>query len=70
MAQKRRHEAVVYRARQPLGEGHCESFNGKLCDECLNEEIFYSLKEALVVISMWRKYSNTVRPHSSLGSID
>lgn len=29
--------------------------NGKLRDECLNGEIFYSLKEAQVVIEMWRK---------------
>jgi hypothetical protein len=38
-----------------------------LCDECLNEEIFYSLKEARVVIEMWRKHYNTIRPHSALG---
>jgi transposase InsO family protein len=30
-------------------------------------EIFYSPKEAQVVIEMWRKHYNTVRPHSSLG---
>ena len=27
--------------------GYCESFNGKLRDEYLNGEIFYSLKEAM-----------------------
>jgi hypothetical protein len=42
------HCASLYRARQ------CESFNGKLCDECLNREIFYSLEEAEVVIEQWR----------------
>ena len=47
--------------------GYCESFNGKLRDECLNGEIFYSLREAQVVIEMWRTHYNTVRPHSSLG---
>ena len=36
-------------------------------DELLNGEIFYSLKEDQVLIEMWRKYYNTVRPHSSLG---
>jgi hypothetical protein len=36
--------------------------NGKLRDECLNGEIFYSLKEAQVVIEMWRKHYNTLRP--------
>ena len=50
----------------PWENGYCESFNGKLRDECLNGEIFYSLKEATVVIEQWRKHYNTVRPHSSL----
>jgi transposase InsO family protein len=49
-----------------MGNGYCESFNGKLRDECLNGEIFYSLKEATVVIEQWRKQYNTIRPHSSL----
>jgi putative transposase len=51
----------------PWENGYCESFNGKLRDECLNGEIFYSLKEAQVVIEMWRKHYNTIRPHSALG---
>ena len=50
----------------PWENGYCESFNGKLRDECLNGEIFYSLKEATVVIEQWRKQYNTIRPHSSL----
>ncbi|ARP98034.1 hypothetical protein CAK95_02280 [Pseudorhodoplanes sinuspersici] len=51
----------------PWENGYCESFNGKLRDECLNQEIFYSLKEARVVFEQWRNQYNTVRPHSSLG---
>ena len=51
----------------PWENGYCESFNGKLQDECLKGEIFYSLKEAQVVIERWRVHYNTVRPHSSLG---
>jgi len=51
----------------PWENGYCESFNGKLRDELLNGEIFYSLKEAQTVIEQWRKHYNTVRPHSSLG---
>jgi transposase InsO family protein len=51
----------------PWENGYCESFNGKLRDECLNGEIFYSLKEAQVVIEQWRVQYNTIRPHSSLG---
>ncbi len=51
----------------PWENGYCESFNGKLRDECLNQEIFYSLKEAQVVVELWRTQYNTTRPHSSLG---
>jgi putative transposase len=51
----------------PWENGYCENFNGKLRDECLNGEIFYSLKEARVVIEKWRVLYNTLRPHSALG---
>jgi transposase InsO family protein len=51
----------------PWENGFIESFNGKMRDELLAREIFYSLKEAQVLIEMWRKHYNTVRPHSSLG---
>jgi putative transposase len=51
----------------PWENGYCESFNGKLRDELLNGEIFYSLKEAQAVIETWRIHYNTRRPHSSLG---
>jgi putative transposase len=51
----------------PWDDGYCESFNGKLRDECLNQEILYSLKEAQVVVELWRTQYNTTRPHSSLG---
>jgi putative transposase len=51
----------------PWENGYCESFNGKLRDECLNGEIFYSLKEAQTVIERWRVEYNTRRPHSALG---
>ncbi len=51
----------------PWGNGYCESFNSKLRDELLNGEIFYTLKEAQIVIENGRRYYNTIRPHSSLG---
>ena len=51
----------------PWENGYCESFNGKLRDECLNTEIFYTLKEAQVLIEQWRRFYNTERPHISLG---
>lgn len=51
----------------PWENGYCESFNSKLRDELLNGEIFYSLKEAQVLIEWWRRHYNRLRPHSSLG---
>jgi len=51
----------------PWENGYVESFNGKLRDELLNREIFYTLHEARVLIERWRHHYNTRRPHSSLG---
>ena len=51
----------------PWENGYNESFNGKLRDELLNTEIFYSFKEAQILIEQWRRHYNEVRPHSSLG---
>jgi len=50
----------------PWENGYCESFNGKLRDGLLNGEIFYTLKEARILIENWRQEYNTIRPHSSL----
>ena len=47
--------------------GYNESFNGKLRDELLNGEVFYSFKEATIIIEGWRIHYNTQRPHSALG---
>jgi len=51
----------------PWENGYCESFNGKMRDQLLNGELFYTLKEAQIIIERWRIHYNTVRPHSSLG---
>jgi len=51
----------------PWENGFCESFNGKLRNELLNGEIFYTLREAQVLIEQWRQHYNRVRPHSALG---
>ncbi|MAE56803.1 MAG: IS3 family transposase [Euryarchaeota archaeon] len=51
----------------PWENGYNESFNGKLRDELLNGEIFYSLKEVQILTERWRREYNTIRPHSSLG---
>lgn len=51
----------------PRENGYNESFSGKLRDKLLNGEIFYTLKEAVMLIERWRIHYNTVRPDSSLG---
>ena len=51
----------------PWENGYVESFNARLRDELLDGEIFYSLREAQVVIESWRRHYNTVRPHGSIG---
>ena len=51
----------------PWENGYNESFNSKLRDELLNMEMFYTMKEAKVLIERWRQDYNTIRPHSSLG---
>ena len=51
----------------PWENGYNESFNGKLRDEFLNGEIFYTLPEAVVLVEQWRRLYNTVRPHSACG---
>jgi putative transposase len=50
----------------PWEIGYCETFNGKLRDEVLDREIFYTLREAQVIIERWRVEYNSFRPHSSL----
>jgi putative transposase len=57
----------AHKPGSPWENGYCESFNSKMRDEFLNDEIFYSLKELRVLAERWRKHYNTVRPHSSLG---
>jgi len=51
----------------PWENGYMESFNGKMRDELLNGEIFYTLEEARTIIEDWRLHDNHHRPHSSLG---
>jgi len=51
----------------PWENGYNESFNGRLRDELLNGETFYTLKEAQIILEQWRHHYNHVRPHTSLG---
>ena len=51
----------------PWENGFIESFNARLRDELLDGEVFYTLREAQIVIESWRRHYNTVRPHASIG---
>jgi putative transposase len=50
----------------PWENGYIESFNARLRDELLNGEVFYTLREAQIIIESWRRHYNTIRPHASL----
>ncbi len=52
---------------RPMQNGHVESFNGRLRDECLNANWFVNLADAKRKIESWRQEYNAERPHSSLG---
>src|SRR5262249_36956964 len=52
----------------PWENGYIESFNARLRDELLDGEIFYTLREAQIVIESWRRHYNPLRPHAPLGS--
>ena len=55
------------RPGRPVENGYIESFNGKLRDECLNVEVFFSLADARNKLALWREDYNHHRPHSALG---
>jgi putative transposase len=52
---------------KPIQNAHCESFHGRLRDECLNEHWFLSLGDARHIVEGWRHDYNHTRPHSALG---
>jgi len=57
------------RPGKPVENAYIESFNGKLRDECLNQNWFISLRDARETIEAWRLDYNEFRPHSSLGDL-
>ncbi len=57
------------RPGKSVENAYIESFNGKFRDECLNSEVFLSLKDAQEKIEIWREDYNRSRPHSSLGNL-
>ena len=54
---------------KPMQNGFVESFNGRMRDECLNEHLFDSLRQARDLIAAWRTDFNNHRPHSSLAGL-
>ena len=52
---------------KPIQNAFCESFNGRLRDECLNEHDFTSLAHVHEVLAEWRDRYNRERPHKALG---
>jgi putative transposase len=54
---------------KPVQNSYIESFNGRIRDECLNENWFETLHEAKTLIEIWRKDYNETRPHGSLNGL-
>ncbi|WP_032924780.1 integrase core domain-containing protein, partial [Leptospira santarosai] len=54
---------------KPTENAFIESFNGKMRNECLNENWFKNLEDAQHIVEDWRNFYNSERPHSSLGGI-
>jgi len=57
------------RPGKPTDNGLCESFNGRLRDECLNVNEFHSIDHASQKIEAWRIDYNEQRPHGALGHL-
>jgi putative transposase len=54
---------------KPVQNAFIESFNGRLRDECLNLNWFWSVGDARQVVEEWRLDYNQARPHGSLGGL-
>ncbi len=57
------------RPGKPTDNGLCESFNGRLRDECLNVHEFESIEHARHKLDAWRLDYNESRPHGALGNL-
>ena len=53
----------------PTDNPFIEAFNGRVRQECLNQQWFFSLEEARDCLEEWRRDYNTARPHSALGNL-
>ena len=54
---------------KPMQNGHVESFNGRLREECLNEHDFANLTEARNEIKKWHRFYNYEREHGAIGNV-
>lgn len=54
---------------KPTQNAFIESFNGRLREECLDQEVFLNLNDAKAKVEGWRRFYNEVRPHSALGGM-
>lgn len=52
---------------RPMQNGFCESFNGRMRDELLNETLFMNMAHVREKVAEWLVDYNEERPHSSLG---
>jgi putative transposase len=60
---------IFSRPGKPMDNPFIESFNGRLRDEHLNVELFFSVADAQRKTLEWQRDYNEDRPHSSLGYI-
>jgi putative transposase len=58
-------EHILIQPGKPMQNGYIESLNDTLRDECLNEHVFMTLKQARGYLAQWRQDYNQIRPHSS-----
>lgn len=58
-------EHILIQPGRPMQNGYIESLNDTLRDECLNEHVFMTLKQARHYTAQWRQDYNQIRPHSS-----
>jgi putative transposase len=54
------------RPGKPVEHGFIENFNGRLRDECLNVEVFFTLADMRAKLARWQEDDNVARPHSAL----
>jgi putative transposase len=53
------------RQGKPVENSYIQSFNGRLRDECLNVEVFFTLADVRDKLERWRQDYNQVRPHTA-----